>query len=217
MSKLWIYGDSYAASFDYLPPNVTLWTQQVAKKLNLEYVNKAKHGSSLDYMIHESTKDALNFKQSDTCIFVLTQINRSWQIPHDPGQSYSSNRDYDIDHHAMLRKSNLTCWLHAMENYTNHLTLRPLIIPAWDPEIDHKPKNIGWASGELSKASLDEIIFPNNHKKEHPNTECRLNHLTLANHNKLSEMVLNWFTDQINVDCEKLHKMVIPLDDFYKT
>ncbi len=217
MSKLWIYGDSYAAPFEYLPENVNPWTIQVAKKLGLESINKAKHGSSIDYMIHTSINDASNFNKDDACIFVLTQINRSWQIAHDPSVSYPSYREYDIDHHAMIRKSNLLCWLHAIENYTNHLKLRPIIIPAWDPEIEYKPKNIGWASGELSKSSLDEIIFPNNKKKEHPDTECRLNHLTLTNHDNLSEMIVNWFLSQNQVDCEKLQKMVIPLEDFYRT
>jgi hypothetical protein len=217
MSKLWIYGDSYAASFNYLPPDVTPWTRQVSEKLNLEYINKGEHGSSLDYMIHESINDAPNFKSEDTCIFVLTQINRSWQIANDPGQSYLSNREYNIDHHAMLRKSNLLCWIHAMENYTNHFKIKPIIIPAWDPEISYRPKNIGWANGELSKASLDEIIFPHNKKKEHPTTECRLNHLSLCNHNKLSEMVYNWFIKQTIVDCENLNKMIIPLSDFPST
>jgi len=216
MGKLWIYGDSYAASFDYLPDGIVPWTQQVANKLGLEPIYKAKHGSSIDFMIYESINDVSNYKEDDTCIFILTEIHRAWLISNDPSSSYPNFREYDIDHHASLRKASLTCWLHAIENYTNHLQIKPIIISAWDPELSFKPTRLGWAKGELSKASLDEIIFSDREEKEHPSTECRYNHLTLPNHEKLSSMVIDWFLYGSEIDCNKLHKMVIPLTDFPK-
>ncbi len=214
MGKLWIYGDSYAATFEYLPATIWPWTNQVGDTLDFKIINKAMHGSSLDYMMYESFNDSFNFNEDDTCIFVLTQLSRSWQIKKEPGSSYTVNRHYDIDHHADLRKMFLECWIHLMEKRTEHLKLRPLIIPAWDPEIEYRPKNIGWAKGELSKSSFDEIIFPPNTSKEHPDTECRFNHLCIENHTILADMVIDWFLTQKTIDSENLLKEIIPLEQF---
>ena len=49
MSKLWVYGDSFAVDYNDGKYEPSPWIEQVSNELNLEVVNYAWSGSSLDY------------------------------------------------------------------------------------------------------------------------------------------------------------------------
>lgn len=74
MSKILVYGDSFAAPSRY--PFGNDWPAKVAEKLGMTIENKALEGSSTDYAIKLLLEDLKNINDNDIVIFVRSTPGR---------------------------------------------------------------------------------------------------------------------------------------------
>ena len=78
MSKLWVYGDSFAVDYNDGKYEPSPWIEQVSNELNLEVVNYAWSGSSLDYTSVHIDETIHLWDTEDIVIVSLTEVLRTW-------------------------------------------------------------------------------------------------------------------------------------------
>jgi hypothetical protein len=137
MSKLIVYGDSYASSTEHSKG----WTSFLAEKLNLQEINRAVDGSSSEYAIEKFINDFKNniIKDDDIIIFVLStpgRLNLSYQqefpgtasqFLHDVSTNNSSYKWYKqnrqhLQWYFLNRNGNEACinlesYIHMLRNF----------------------------------------------------------------------------------------------------
>lgn len=77
--KLIVYGDSFAGPANrFDDPLAFSWTNLLAKKLNIELVNNAVAGSSVEYSVNKFIKDCLScdIKKHDIIVFIISHPGR---------------------------------------------------------------------------------------------------------------------------------------------
>lgn len=93
MSRLIIFGDSFAEPYE---ANFELWTEQLAKKLDLELVNCAKGGTSFIWTLCQYDKYMQgDYREDDYIIVVVTTGTRLPYIHPDFSLSTSMHPEYD--------------------------------------------------------------------------------------------------------------------------
>lgn len=94
MSKLWIFGDSFAMP-QPLDSTETPWTVQLAKKLNVaSSANFAMPGVSNDYIFYQLSEHINNADDTDYVIIQTTNKHRQWFF-NDPVLANYCIRDID--------------------------------------------------------------------------------------------------------------------------
>lgn len=170
MSKLWVFGDSFATvrNFHYHDlddndmPN-WVWMQQVGRNLPIQHAHwHGLPGVSNEWIMNEVKKFTLDFKKDDYLIIISSHINRRWFIKDKPdcGNIYLENinkfltkkqaraiKEYKetfIDQHLVLSKLYQEQFLSWCYSFAQSAGVKLCLLPAFDETPWHyhiKPDN----------------------------------------------------------------------------
>ena len=163
MSKLWVFGDSFATVKnshyknldDHCQPS-WVWMQQVGKNLPITEARwNGLAGVSNEWIMNEIKKYTKDFSKGDYLIVTSTHINRRWFIKDKPdmGNIYLDNinklvtkkqaralKEYKetfLDQHLVLSKlyqEQFLAWCYSVAQSTG---VRLCLLPAFDETIWH--------------------------------------------------------------------------------
>lgn len=204
MSKLWIYGDSFAQDHQV----ESQWHRQYfAQSYHCDLVIHAQAGVANDWISTEILNTHTAWNKGDQVIVIPTQPNRQWWFPEYPHMSninsmwghplaqdieakdknrvdavgYYMNflqRD-DID---QLRARQMLAWMSALA-----VDIDLIIIPAFD---------LGFSACSQCKGNLTDVcnaeFFDQRSRQRYyqQGTDLRLNHLSSKNHTILANKLI---------------------------
>lgn len=140
MSRLYIFGDSFAAPYD----NPQTWTEQLAQQLGLDIVNHARSGTSQDYAWAVLQHYIPEFTPEDRVVIVLTHPSRRWYFQNKP--QLSNINIIDLDQHLTRDESR------AVELYIKHIQR---------PQTDTLDVSLrlGWLSWQIHQRGLAQPVI----------------------------------------------------------
>jgi len=190
MSRIIIFGDSFAIKWDY----DYAWTNQLAKKFNAEQVNYAVGGSSIEYSLYQ-LRDYLrnNYNSNDIIVFIATNPSRSPIIHKDYNPKWACfyKVEPDDEYYKTLTRYTDTeidkykYWVVA--NILNGITNDTFLMCAFDQCIEQsKRKNFVISKFNLSKVS-NHYPDPNHLHKHNHDALAKLLHQSIIKKNDLFE------------------------------
>lgn len=240
---LWVFGDSFAEDSASLKDYGRLnnasdfsWHKQIAEKLNLDYKNFGKGGSSLDYTFVKFNENRNNIKQYDIIIIALTNLDRRYFFKDRPHMSTAlwieDSRElkavqyyYEYLDNKEVFAVHLLNFLYNLQDLTKELNLHTILIPCFeDIDLFLKGKtflHFHIADGFLNKINEDEYdteFFEKKLKRGY--VDPRANHIVRSNHNILANKILNnieyktnikltdFVTNIINEECLRDTKLI---------
>lgn len=208
--KLWVYGDSFAASSVAAPH----WSKFIAENLQIpnevDSTNLGKPGTSLDHLYYEWNRTRHCIQDDSLVVMCLTQIMRQWFLY--PSVSQFSFPDeqllvdfYDKLWHRDLAVVRLQNFLDAVAHWKSKRGIQTIVILGSFkiPEEISMPENFITANGDLQKIAEDEvtghysgIFLEYNEPKEKTSHLSKENHKILAD--KISQAIIN---GESTIDC----------------
>ena len=220
MSNLWIFGDSYTKHSQSNQED--FWTFKLAKKLGVStYHNWSQYGVSNEYICQGVMEHGDNMNPDDYLIFIVTWKGRQWFFEDHPELSnlntmqnndiikkeYGKDsvkaiqyyeRYLDSDHQSNMRLN----WYYGYLNFIESHFSNTIIIPGFDNNF-HRSMN-HQVNGELFPIGSSEYETPKVGKKifedKWGSLDRRVGHMSLNNHEILSEKVYQTFTNNIPLD-----------------
>jgi hypothetical protein len=221
MKKLWIFGDSFSTGRD---SNVVSWTNLLAQRLEATLEITAKGGSSLAWMMYESSLKKDFFGADDYVIFQTTTLGRALLDKTKPGlaeywkdcpdwialtkkqkEGYQFHMDYIHDEQVLLQQ--FIMWMWGMSNFTKHLKHKPIIVNAWDIGSFDLPE--GWIQSKGALLDLSMAEFPGTYDESinwmlENAGDPRHNHFSTINHYIIEDLLYKGLVNRENVDFNKL-------------
>lgn len=226
MSKLIVYGDSYASSNEYSKG----WTSFLAERLNLQEINRAVDGSSSEYAIEKFINDFKNdiIKDDDIIIFALSTPGRlnllhqqefpgtAAQFLHDVSTDnssykwYKQNRQhlqwYSLNRNSNESGINLESYIHMLRNFAEiHPNIKLLLLENTDhyPEMPYSNTVPNFLRPkiyltDIANSEINNFTSYFDWTSSISGVDCRTNHLS----NKNKEIL-------INLVIESLEKMTV--------
>jgi hypothetical protein len=205
MSKLWVFGDSYAYESRI---NANSWIRLLAKSLDCSGVeNKAKVGCDNLYIAHQFINNISNIAADDYIILSLTDPGRFWLFDKHPQMS----NWYSIDSFwTKAKKFASKQEIEAAQGFTRYL-----YTSAHGDTIHEMIRHVAISSH--SNCRVMQGFFPvpgvkgclvdisrNEHKgvtmeekfRNSKEGDSRENHLSEVNHKILADKLYKWFTEK---------------------
>jgi hypothetical protein len=213
MSKLWVFGDSYAE----LSPDQIHWSELLSNQLDCNDMEvHSHHGAANEWIYFQFVEQLPKISSDDFVVIVSTQINRRWFFMNDVGTSnFKLHKSTDNN---LSPSENL-----ALEYYTNHLdntllasilfetfcnaihyvaeknNINLLILPGFE-ERDFPLSGKYNIHGSLFDICKNEVkgnswdAWWEYIAITHQGKDPRCGHLSLVNHEILSDKLFNTFT-----------------------
>lgn len=226
MARLWIFGDSFAADDCpvELPGLDKQWHRLLARGLNLEPVNLAMSGSSLDHLYWTWDRACRSISSGDIVIAVVTDPSRRWLLRDSP--SYTSPARLIDGRYSNKFPPMIIQAMHSYFRYLDHSTMEGISLRNWLCAVDRAAvqnvrvlimpgftsagkliaqnvsqfPSIRFATGDLMSVSLGECVPELG--DDILESEFRLNHLSENNHAVLSNKLIEWYRHETPVDLE---------------
>lgn len=224
MSKIWVFGDSYAVPFFEKPgPEAVHWSSLLALKLKCDAVEiRAHNGAANEWIYFQFQQNLPNITEDDYVIFVSTQIERRWFFLNNIG---SSNFGVSNLSEAALSRDEKT----ALKYYATYLdnpimssvlfnticnsihyvsknqNLNTLILPGFE-EAGYPISGKYTVTGSLFDVGVNEIKGKNNKAwfnfiaNTHKGLDPRIGHLSYVNHCILTDKLYDTFTNNKILD-----------------
>lgn len=206
MRKLWIFGDSFAYVPDNTPPHI--WQLRLSEQFDsLEIC--AGPGTSFDWIWAELYKYQDEIKPTDQVVVVLTEPSRHWFFKDIPGLTHAKilnldeyvdkeqataleyylryiQRD-DLDNLNVMYKLGWLSQIVNRKRWNKPILLSGFSRPTYNPS--QFPNLIG-CTGNLTLASVEEVINQDKYTEFFHARDFRYNHLCLDNHKVLADKVI---------------------------
>jgi hypothetical protein len=219
LTKLIVYGDSFAGPPTRFDSIAYSWVDLLAKNLNIPYYNKAVAGNSLGYSISLFVKDFVNnfIEKDDIIVFLFTDpsrlhLSKQNEAPrtatrytvHNHFENkndywYQLNKNY-IKWYLLNKDTNLdyinaTSYLHMLQNYArsncNKLVVLNSFPSNYSIPLDNNVNNFIYPLINLKTASDGEFVNSFSYKDwENPlGTDIRSNHFCSPNLQILADLI----------------------------
>lgn len=221
--RLIVVGDSFSVEPAHIEDATLTWARQVAQQLDFQLMNFSQHGVAQDWCFQQlragfHAEDAITAE--DRIIVCLTHPNRFWFLQDQPTLSNShiigldqyiskdQNRAIqgfmqhiqrpELDTLQMVMRLG---WLAAC---VSRLALaKPLMIRGFAMNVQEAEQypELSWAQGTLFDMQADEFWDNKTHTHEYfRGLDCRYNHMTLSNHQLLSDKIVDHFKNHSSLD-----------------
>lgn len=234
MSKLWIFGDSFATvkNFHYTDlddssmPN-WVWMEQLGRNLPVTSAYfRGIPGVSNEWIMHEVKQHSKYFSPDDYLIIVSTHINRRWFIKYKPdcGNIYLNNfdklvskkeakavklyKETFLDQHLTLSKlyqEQFMTWCYAVSQSTK---TKLCLLPAFDETPWHTIVRNDSVVNCLTR--IDENEFTNGKDSWFfelwNGMDKRLCHLSEDNHTILAQKIVKFYKYNQPIDLQSEFK-----------
>jgi|TARA_B100001094_G_scaffold333278_1_gene410221 hypothetical protein len=230
MSKLWVYGDSYAVNHENCDWQ---WTKNLARLLKVDHLSQADYGVANEWICMKFVEDykvAKNIKRGDTVVIVMTACVRHWFLWEHPNISnYENMINWPAGKFGITQDQ-----IDAVEQYYKHI--QKGYVDAW--KYDATTAWWNWYAQDLNKKGIELIIIPgfnNTTDVLHDGTvpvrgslfhavceteftspkamekyyargipDQRINHMLRDNHHVLAEAIFKSINDRSILDLDKL-------------
>lgn len=214
-NKLYVYG----CSFSWTPNDIRTWPYQIANHFDLELVNTGFPGQGILQHFKNWKDREKDMELGDMNIVVLSSPDRTFFFPEVPffsqlvhaeaphildkvDDSISSKikkaKDAYINYYAHLHNPEhflwlVECWLRWLDTKSKELGTKTIVISAFDENLsalNDNFENLLIFKKSLTDISQSEYAHSKFEKVFNGAYDLRANHLCLANHNVLTQKVI---------------------------
>lgn len=227
--RIWIFGDSFANDH-YKGDPVLLeqqWHRIIGRELDMLVENRARSGTSLDWLYYQWHQTAPRIDQKDVVIIAVTSTNRRWLLkdqPHFSSPISLANGVYDQHigrnekqaleqyfrylHHDLMVPALIRNWLYSLQCIAREKSLRVLLLPAFDTthqmiaDAGDLGSEVALAQGDLMSVSQAEYL-PHLQGRVIFDQDGRNNHLLPVNHRVLVDKIKQWYSSAAAPDLKQ--------------
>ena len=217
--NLWVLGDSFAE----FNSTVDSWQLDLAKKLELNLINVSINGCGIDWLMLKWNEIYHKISSDDYVIILVPFPDRVCFFPERPSLSGISSLDRHVKnglnlnqatavrdyflwlHDPIFNSVRITAWLNWIDNVAIQLKNKPIILHTTSYTPHNILPNCEVATGNLFSVSQNEFksyaewsLLTDSGSWIDP----RLGHFSKQNHQVLSNKLLDFWKNSINVNLE---------------